>query len=51
MYTIVDNLDPVDTIFLLEIRVEPGFDVLYNGLPATIDTICESDTSSTKEEF
>lgn len=34
VYTVVDNLESVDAVFLLEVRVKPGLDVVDNGLPA-----------------
>ena len=32
--TIVDELEAVDAIFLLEIRVEASFNIIDDGLPA-----------------
>lgn len=34
VYSVVDNLHPVNTVLLLEVRVKPCLDVLNNGLPA-----------------
>ena len=30
---VVDELDPVDPVLLLEVGVEPSFDVVDDGLP------------------
>jgi len=32
--TVVYDLHAVDAIFLLQIRIKPRFNVLYDGLPA-----------------
>jgi hypothetical protein len=34
MDAIVRDFLPVDAVFLLQIRVKPGFNVLDNGFPA-----------------
>ena len=34
MNTIVNNLQSVDAVLLLQVRVEPGLDVLHYWLPA-----------------
>jgi hypothetical protein len=34
MYTVINNLEPIYTVFLLKVGVEPRLDVLHNGLPA-----------------
>jgi hypothetical protein len=34
VHAVVDQLGPVDAVLLLEVRVEPGLDVVDNGLPA-----------------
>lgn len=31
---VVDDLGPVDTVLLLEVAIEAGLDVLYDGFPA-----------------
>jgi hypothetical protein len=35
MHAVVDELGSVDAVLLLEVGVEPGLDVVDNGLPAT----------------
>lgn len=32
--TVIDEFEPVDSVFLLEIRVESGINILDNGFPA-----------------
>jgi hypothetical protein len=38
MDAIIHDLLPVDAVFLLQIRVKPGFDVLNDGFPAARNT-------------
>jgi hypothetical protein len=40
MDAIIRDFLPVDAVFLLQIRVKPGFNVLYNGFPAVAKYIC-----------
>ena len=39
MDAIIHNLLPVDAVFLLQIRVKPGFNVLDDGFPARAEYI------------
>ena len=40
MDAIIRDFLPVDAVFLLQIRVKPGFNVLDNGFPAVTKYIC-----------
>ena len=33
MDTVVDDFGPVDTVFLLQVRIKAGFDILDDGYP------------------
>ena len=41
MDAVINNLLPVDTVFLFEIRVEPRFDTFHYGLPALTKRVSE----------
>lgn len=40
VYTVINQFEPVDPIFLLEVSVESSIDIVHNWFPATCQLVC-----------